>query len=85
MLRILSLFLLFLSFFILPWWFTFIFSMILIFVFDFFVEAIVLGFLFDIIYGSKSLTFMGISYFFTIFYIIFFSISFWLKKVIKFS
>jgi len=84
MLRMLSLFFLFISFYLLPWWFSFVFAIILIFSFNFFIESVVFGYLLDTIYGASGLTFLGISHFFLVFFVILFLISFWIKKMLKF-
>lgn len=84
MLRVFASIALFISFFVLPWWLTFIFAICLVFYFNFFAEAIILGYLFDSIYGGNGIHFFGFSHFFFVFFLAFFLISFWLKKMLKF-
>lgn len=84
MLRVFSSLILFILFFVLPWWLTFIFAICLVLFFNFYAEAIILGFLFELIYGGKGVNFFGFTHFFLVFFLLLFLISFWLKKVLKF-
>lgn len=57
--RIIFTAMLFIAIFVAPWWVGFIFSVIGIFYFNSYYEAIVLGILFDILYGVKGSISLG--------------------------
>lgn len=70
--RIIFTAMLFVAIFIAPWWVGFIFSVIGIFYFNSYYEAIVLGILFDILYGVLGNFFLGYGIFgFTLMILIF--------------
>ncbi len=85
MLRIFVNLLIVLSVFILPVYLSIFLILVLIFIFNNFIEAVVLGFLVDLLYGGGSIFGIHFAYFFTIMMLIFYLISFKLKHMIRLS
>jgi hypothetical protein len=85
MFRILANILLILSVFFLPVYITVFLSLIFIFLFNNFVEAVFFGFILDSIYGSGSIFSIKFAYFITLLLFIFYTISFKMKKMLRIS
>jgi len=83
MFRIISNLLLILSIFLLPVYISVILIFISIFLFKNFIEAIIFGFLIDLLYGSGTIFGYHFAYFFTALVFIFFILSFKLKKILR--
>lgn len=74
---------LFVAIFIAPWWGVFILSLVGIFHFNFYYEALALGFLFDILYGTGGSYSLGYGVVgFVVMIVSFISIG-WLKKELR--
>ena len=96
LLRIIIDILLFLSIFLLPSYISFLFLIILLFIFSNFVEIFFLSFALDSLYSVKSLTLQGLPFFYDLFFnlvclhrflfvaFIVFMISLKLKNILKF-
>jgi len=76
--------LLFLSAIACPWWFTGIFSIVILYYFKSFNEVILLGIIMDILYGRLSAAFHWWDLKFTIFFVILLLTSIFIKKRLKF-
>lgn len=83
MFRILSNFILILSVFLLPVYFSLFLMLISIFLLDNFIEVIAWAFLMDLLYSSGSVFNIHLSYFFTIIISIIYLASFRLKTAIR--
>jgi hypothetical protein len=76
--------LLFISAIVAPWWFTGIFSIVILYYFKNFNEIILFGLVMDILYGRLADTFHWYDYRFTLFFLILLLTSFFIKKRLKF-
>jgi len=76
--------LLLLSAIVCPWWFTGIFSIVVLYYFRTFNEIILFGLIMDILYGRLSATFHWWDYKFTLFFLILLLSSIFIKKRLKF-
>ena len=85
MIRIFANLFIILSIFILPIYFSIFLIFIAILIFNNFIESIVLGYIIDLLYGSGSTFGFHFAYFFTIVIIIFYLLSFKLKKILRMS
>lgn len=72
------------SIFYLPWWATTFIVLFGIFIFKNFYEAVLAGFLMDILYGTKTIEFMNIWFIFTAFYFLIYILITAFKKNIRF-
>jgi hypothetical protein len=67
-----------------PWWFTGIFSIVILYYFKTFNEVILFGVIMDILYGGLSATFNWWDYKFTLFFLLLLITSYFIKKRLKF-
>jgi len=75
--------LLVLSVFMLPIYVSIFLILISIFFFNNFVEAMLFGFIIDLLYGSGTILGLHFAYFFTIIILIFYLFSFKLKEILR--
>lgn len=83
--RILTNILLMFSVFLLPVYVSVIFIVASIFFFNNFVEAMIFGFVIDLLYGNGSIFGIHFAYFFTLIILILYLFSFSLKKILRMS